>query len=146
MFCFKLGIWLPWSATKGKYVKGGVTIVQSSANNLQDCMSRCFRNSANGKECRSLTITTNSAKTCDLRTARIGDEWVASRRSIAWQSFNRPTWYLGKKNMINTLSHRLSAFFMPLPALSNLKFIWPTRKWQQTIIYQKIFSVYGWLY
>ena len=61
-------------------------------------MSRCFRYSANGAKCRAVTITTEEDKSCELRTVRTGDEGSFSENAVKWQSFDRPTWYLGKKD------------------------------------------------
>ena len=103
-FCLTPGIWLPWRANIGQYIESGEIINHSPADNLQDCMSRCLTIFANGKECRAVTITTTLNNICQLHTARTGDVAVASGRKSARQSFDRPTWYSGKRKIINTLS------------------------------------------
>ena len=104
LFCLKSGFWLPWRATKGQYITSGEKFDQSPADNLQECMSRCLRYSANGKECRAITITTTSDMSCELLGSRTGDAGVVSRNTAERQSFDRPTWYLGKKKINNTPS------------------------------------------
>ena len=111
LFCLKSGFWLPWRATKGLYITSGEKFDQSPADNLQECMSRCLRYSANGKECRAVTITTNENKICELLGNRTGDAGVGSRPSTERQSFDRPTWYLGKKRIIYTPSWLHQKYF-----------------------------------
>ena len=94
------GIWLQWRATKGQYIISGGKFNQSPAGNLQDCMSRCLRYSANGKECRAITISTSIDKSCELRNHGIGNNGFTSDITEAWQSFFRPTWYLGKQERV----------------------------------------------
>ena len=90
------GIWLPWRATKGQYITSGETLSQSSADNLQNCMTRCLRDPTRGNECRAITISTSSDKTCELRDKRVGDNGLDMEENQSWQSFSRPAWYLGK--------------------------------------------------
>ena len=94
------GIWLPWRATKGQYITSGETLSQSSADNLQNCMTRCLRDPTGGNECRAITISTSSDKTCELRTDKVRDGDVPPENNLSWQSFSRPAWYLGKYRKI----------------------------------------------
>ena len=101
---YNIGIWLPWEVVKGQYIAIGQRLDTSDADNLQDCMSRCLRYSENGTECRAVTMATSENKICELLATRNGDEGVVNRTSAAWQTFDRPTWYLGKKKIIYTPS------------------------------------------
>ena len=59
-------------------------------------MTRCLRDPTDSKECRAITISTSSDKTCELRADKVGDEAFVSSSTPKWQSFSRPAWYLGK--------------------------------------------------
>ena len=67
-------------------------------------MTRCLRDPTGGNECRAITISTSTDKTCELRTAKVGDEEFASENNQSWQSFSRPVWYLGKSINILVLT------------------------------------------
>ena len=98
---FTPGIWLPWKATKGQYITSGKQFDQSPASDLKNCMTRCLRDPTGGRECRAITISTSADKTCELRNHGIGNDAFASNITEAWQSFFRPTWYLGKQKRVS---------------------------------------------
>ena len=104
-----IGIWLPWVATEGQHITSGKRFNQSPADNLQNCMTRCLRDPTGGKVCRAITISTPSDKTCDLRSKRVGDNGLDTEQTQSWQSFSRPSWYLGKLFYIILVQHK-SAF------------------------------------
>ena len=95
-YLFTPGIWLPWKASKGQYITSGEEFKNATAVNLQRCMTRCLRDPTGGKECRAITISTFSDKTCKLRTNRVRDGGLVTAQTQSWQSFSRPVWYLGK--------------------------------------------------
>ena len=93
---YDIGMWLPWSATKGQYITSGSRFNRLPEDNLQNCMTRCLRDPTGSKECRAITISTSSDKTCELRADKVGDEAFVSSSTAKFQSFSRPAWYLGR--------------------------------------------------
>ena len=83
-------------ATKGQYITSGVAFNQLLAGNLQNFMTRCLRDPTGGRECRAIAISTSTDKSCDLKDTRQGNNNFVSSVAQAWQSFLRPSWYLGR--------------------------------------------------
>ena len=63
-------------------------------------MTRCLRDPTGGRACKAITISTSTDKSCELRNHEIGNDAFASDITEAWQSFFRPTWYLGKQERV----------------------------------------------
>jgi len=76
IYSFPIGIWQPWTTTRGDYLNSGVLKYnQTSTSDLRDCMSFCLQNEDISYNCSSI-VKSVSGDQCEIVNKRSDDTGV----------------------------------------------------------------------
>jgi len=103
---YLIGIWQPWTATKGDYLNSGIQKYnQTSTSDLRDCMDFCLEDEDISYNCSAI-VKSVSGDQCEIVNKRSDDTGVTPEKHKYSQYFNLPLWYSGMSGIYVVYFHK----------------------------------------